>query len=59
MNKGSVEMLELHLLTFTLIENAPLGDHLEPPIQPAGAFDGQVPKRSLRGVLKRVKPQRV
>jgi len=42
----------------TSIGDPPLGDHLGPPVQPAGAVDGQFPKRSLgRGVRERAKPQ--
>ena len=55
MNKGSIEMSELYIIT--LIKGVPLGDHLGPGVQPAGAVDGQFPKRSLGGVREQAKPR--
>jgi len=53
-NKGSIEMSESYI---TVIRGVPLGDHLGPGVQPAGAFFGQFPKRSLGGIRERAKPQ--
>ena len=53
-SKGSIEMPELYI---TLTRGLPLGDHLGPGVQPAGAVDGQFPKRSLRGVCEGAKPR--
>ena len=39
--------------------NIPFGDHLAPGTQPGGAFEGQVPKRSLYGLYEWPKSQRV
>ena len=43
----------------TPIQGAPLRDHLGPRVQPAGAFAGHVPKRSLCHVCERTKPERI
>ena len=44
---------------YTTIGTVPFGDHLAPGTQPGGAFEGQVPRRSLYGLYERAKPQSV
>ena len=59
-NKGSMDMSGLYVSGIPKnTPNIPFGDHLAPGTQPGGAFEGQVPKRSLYGLYEWQKSQRV